>query len=335
MSPDPSVAATLARTPGTTLHRQLYLVVREQIMRGVYPPGAPLPNEADLSRHFGVSRITVRRALADLQAEGLVERWQGRGTFVTDTLPAAHPFEAVSFLDALRERGRETRVRVLAIRTGVPPGGVAIQMKFRSGEPAVYAARLRHDGSTPLMVTEAWVPPDLGRGVTAAQLKRRPLYDILLAQGVEFGRVIEEITAVSAEPQMATLLGTEVGVPLLRVTRLVYDTADRPVEHLTVHLSPRRSRVLLNVPPKGVQTSIASRIVHDLVARPRPGGSADARDGLTAGSAPRASRPPSSAAPRRDRRRGTPTGTSTGGGRSSSRAVPSPSRRRAPPRRHG
>ncbi len=211
----------------------------------------------------------------------------------------------------------------------------AESVRIRSGEQAVNAARLRHNGPTPLMVTEAWVPLELGRRVTSAQLRKRPLYDILLSQGIEFGRVIEEITAVTADPNLASLLGTEVGMPLLRVTRLVYDRGNRPVEHLTVHMSPQRSRILLNVPTEGSQTSVASRIVHDLVARPRPGGSADARDGLTAGSAPRASRPPSSAAPRRDRRRGTPTGTSTGGGRSSSRAVPSPSRRRAPPRRHG
>jgi GntR family transcriptional regulator len=264
MNPDQNDAAKLVRTPGTTLHRQLYLVVREQIMRGVYPPGAALPNEDDLCGHFGVSRITVRRALADLKQEGLVERFQGRGTFVSTNLPRPHPFEAMSFLDALRKSGRETQVKVLDIRTGVPPGTVALQMKLHSGDQAVYAARLRYARTTPLMVTEAWVPLEFGRDVTAAQLKRRPLYDILMAQGVEFGRVIEEITAVSAVPTMATLLATEVGVPLLRLTRLVYDQSDRPVEHLTAHLSPRRSRVLLNVPPDGAQTSIASRIVHDL-----------------------------------------------------------------------
>jgi GntR family transcriptional regulator len=264
MSFHSSEGAKLVKSPGTALHRQLFLVVREQILRGVYPPGAALPNEDELCGHFGVSRITVRRALADLKAEGLVERFQGRGTFVSDDLPRPHPFESISFVDALRRAGRETQVKVLGIRSGVPPGTVALQLKLPSGAQAVYAARLRHTGATPLMVTEAWVPQELGRDVTAAQLKRRPLYDILMAQGIEFGRVIEEITAVSAAPDMATLLGTEVGVPLLRLTRLVYDQSDRPVEHLTVHLSPHRSRVLLNVPPNGAQTSIASRMVHDL-----------------------------------------------------------------------
>ncbi|WP_415816109.1 GntR family transcriptional regulator [Bordetella tumbae] len=252
----------LVKTPGTNLHRQLYLVLREQIMRGVYAPGALLPNEDELCNYFGVSRITVRRALSDLSQQGLVERQQGRGTFVSSNLPDPPSFNAVSFLDAIKERGQETQVHVLEVRTAAPPGIVAFQMQLHSGEQAVYAARLRHTDEVPLMVTEAWVPLDLGKTVTLARLKRRPLYQFLIDQGVEFGRVIEEITAVSANPQFAKLLNAEVGAPLLRVTRLVYDQNERPVEHLTIHANPERSRVLLNSPPE-MQKSIASRLVHD------------------------------------------------------------------------
>jgi GntR family transcriptional regulator len=266
MIPDPIEVTKLARTPGATLHRQLFMLLREQIMRGVYAAGAPLPNEDAFCGYFGISRITVRRALSDLQRLGLVERYAGRGTFVSAQLPKSHPIDAISFLDALKQQGRETQVKVLGVTTAIPSGTVAMQLQIPSGEKAVYAARLRHSDKAPLMVTEAWVPLVLGRRVNAAQLRKRPLYDILMAQGVVFGRVIEEITAVTADPRYATLLDTDVGVPLLRVTRLVYDRENRPVEHLTVHLSPLRSRILLNVPTEGAQTSVASRIVHDLEA---------------------------------------------------------------------
>ncbi|OWT63959.1 GntR family transcriptional regulator [Candidimonas nitroreducens] len=253
----------LVKTPGTALHRQLYLVLREQIMLGVYAPGALLPNEDELCGYFGVSKITVRRALSDLKQQGLVERQQGRGTFVSTKLPDAHPFHATNFLEAIKERGRETQVHVLDIKTAIPPGAVALQMQMHSGEQAIYAARLRHVQEVPLMVTEAWVPIALGKTVTLARLKRKPLYQILIDQGVEFGRVIEEITAVSANPQFSKLLQAEVGAPLLRVTRLVYDRQERPVEHLTIHANPERSRVLLNLPSSEMQQSISSRIVHD------------------------------------------------------------------------
>ncbi|WP_043117349.1 GntR family transcriptional regulator, partial [Pseudacidovorax intermedius] len=71
----------VARTPGTSLHRQLFMVLRDEIVRGEYASGL-LPKEEALCERFGVSRITVRRALADLAAQQLVERRHGRGTFV-------------------------------------------------------------------------------------------------------------------------------------------------------------------------------------------------------------------------------------------------------------
>ncbi len=263
-APGPAaVSRPLPRSTGTALHRQVYLVLREQILRGAYAPGAPLPAEEELGAHFGVSRITVRRALGDLQQQGLVDRFAGRGTFVSARLPKSAPFAQQSLLDALQQVGRDTQVQVLAVRTAVPPTPVALQLHLSSDEPAVYTARLRHAGGTPLMVLQAWVPQHLGQGLTAELLARQPLYALLMAQGLSFSRFIDEVTAVTADPELAGLLATETGLPLLRITRMVYDQHDRPVEHVTVHLSPQRSRILLNVPTDSSQSSLMSRIVHD------------------------------------------------------------------------
>src|ERR1700692_2807073 len=67
---------------GVPLHRQLYLVLHDEIDRGVIAPGGALPTEQTLCDQFGVSRITVRRALADLAEQGYIERRQGVGSFV-------------------------------------------------------------------------------------------------------------------------------------------------------------------------------------------------------------------------------------------------------------
>ncbi|MCU4119070.1 winged helix-turn-helix domain-containing protein [Variovorax sp. N23] len=72
----------LRRTPGTALHRQLFVVLRDHIAQGVYPLGSLIPAEDALCAQFDVSRITVRRAVADLEQLGLVEKLPGRGTFV-------------------------------------------------------------------------------------------------------------------------------------------------------------------------------------------------------------------------------------------------------------
>ncbi|RCW69523.1 GntR family transcriptional regulator [Pseudorhodoferax soli] len=259
MTAAPSIR--LSKATGTALHRQLFLVLREQIMRGVYEAGALLPTEEELCKLFGVSSITVRRALGDLKSEGLVERFQGRGTFVSQQLPKSQ-FEAANFLEALKRQGQETKVKVLEVRIAVPPAHVALQMQFSSGAEAFFAARLRHVNNQPMMVTEAWVPLPLAKEVTAKLLHQKPLYEILMSKGVEFSRVIEEITAVAASPSHAEHLGTGIGVPLLRMTRLMYDKDNHPVELLTVYMNPERSRVLLNVPPLEAQRGVAGRIVH-------------------------------------------------------------------------
>src|SRR4051794_30363537 len=85
---------------GTSLHRQLFLVLKEEISRGLFGPVGALPKEESLCERFGVSRITVRRALADLEAFGLVERRHGRGTFIRgDKLPLTRPNPSLNLID--------------------------------------------------------------------------------------------------------------------------------------------------------------------------------------------------------------------------------------------
>lgn len=268
---NPLATSSPLRADGTSLHRQLFLVLRDQIRRGAHAPGDALPTEEALCERFGVSRVTVRRALADLQAQGFVERRHGRGTYVRSDLPLPQPAVNLSVLQSLRQTAQETQVQVLAVRTEVPPALVRAQLQLAAGAPAVHALRLRHAGTTPLMLTDAWVPESAGRKVTEAALKRKPMYQILLDQGVVFGRVIQDISAEAADPPLASLLQTAVSAPLIRMTRLTHDRQDRPVLHLTVHLSPERSRIVMDISAEQIDTLGAGHIVHDpeLLATPR------------------------------------------------------------------
>jgi GntR family transcriptional regulator len=259
------VDAPFPRSPGTSLHRQLFVILRDQILRGVYAPGAVIPNEEALCAQFGVSRITVRRAVSDLETHGMLEKRHGRGTFVAGRLPPSRPSATLGLLESLRKTATETKVEVLEVEITEPPADIAQQLDLVAGSKAFHAVRLRSRGSTPVMVTEAWVPETIGRNVTAMELGRRALYEILIDQGVEFGRVVQEITAVAANPFYATRLNSELGAPLLRLTRLLYDQAQRPVQHLTVHISPERSRLLMDVSIGAVNTLAAGSIFHDVL----------------------------------------------------------------------
>jgi GntR family transcriptional regulator len=256
--------ATFTPARGTSLHRQVFLVLRDQIGRGAFAPGSVLPKEETLCGRFGVSRITVRRALADLAAQGLVERRQGIGTFVRHDLPQPREHATLSFIDSLRKTVIETQVTVLKVGQEDPPSEIAQSLQLTRTEKATHAVRLRSIGNTPAMVTDAWVPLDLGKRVTATALRKNALYEILQAQGIELGRVVQEITAVVADVERAAVLKTEAGSPLLKLVRLMHGRDARPVAHVTVYLCPERSRLLMDIAADEVNTLSAGQVVHDI-----------------------------------------------------------------------
>ena len=253
----------LLRTPGTALHRQVFLVLRDGIRQGLYAPGQALPKEESLVEQFGVARVTVRRALADLEAEGLVQRRHGRGTFVRGDIARGSPAPTLGMVDELRHTAQTTDVDVITVETASPPPWIGELLKLDAGARAVHAIRLRSAGGTPLMLTDAWIPELLGRRVTAAALKKRALYQLLMSQGVEFGRVVQQITAEAADPAKATLLKCEVSSPLIRMTRLLHDREGKPVQHLVVHLTPQRSSILMDIDGDAIDTLSAGHVVHD------------------------------------------------------------------------
>jgi GntR family transcriptional regulator len=253
----------LIRTPGTALHRQIFLVLRDGIVQGTYPPGTPLPKEESLVELFGVARATVRRALADLENEGLVQRRHGSGTFVRGDLSTATAVATLSYIDDLRHTAQTTDVQVLSVEAMAPPPWVSSVLQIPHNEIAIHATRLRLAGDMPLMLTEAWVPEVIGHRITAAALKKRAMYEILMGQGIEFGRVVQQITAEAADPKKAALLKCEIGTALIRLTRLLHDKKGRPIQHLTVHLAPQRSSILMEIPSDAINTLSAGHIVHD------------------------------------------------------------------------
>lgn len=258
------MTATLARTPGTSLHRQLFTVLREQIIRGQYQVGGLIPKEEELCNQFGVSRITVRRALADLEAEGLVEKRQGRGTYVSQELPPARPMATLNFIDAMRQVSDETSVEVLKLEQQKARGEIAQFLALDADTPLLHVLRLRRKGEIPVMITEAWVPYALLGEISEKSLETHALFELLIQNGVKFERVVQEFTAVAATPDQARLLKVPVGQPLIRVSRLIYDEQQNPVQHLVVVMSPERSRLLMNFSVDAMNTLAAGSIFHDI-----------------------------------------------------------------------
>jgi GntR family transcriptional regulator len=227
-----------ART-GLPLHRRVYLVVRDGINRGEYAPGSALPPEGVLAERFKVSRITVRTALAALEAEGLIDRQQGRGTFVSSA-PAVEPLASsmAELVAHMRDVSSHTEVTVVGLDYGPLP--LTVQARLAAPDEGVYqrAVRVRSLNGKPLLHITTYIPEDLGRTYTRAELGTTPLYDLIRRSGVEFHSGQEVVTAAAADLSVAELLGLAVGEPLIVVRRTYLDANGRFVEYLEMLASP-------------------------------------------------------------------------------------------------
>jgi GntR family transcriptional regulator len=252
---------------GMPLHRQLYLVLRDQIARGGLAPGAALPSEQALGDLYDVSRITVRRALQDLSDGRYVVRRHGLGTFVAEgTSEPARPHPQ-SVKGALQRTQLETTVEVIELESRVAPVRVAEALNLDAASAAMYILRVRSNDREPLMVTEAWVPMRFSEPLTEANLRRHALYELLEQNGVVLGRVLQEVTAEIADPVRARLLRVDIGSALLRIDRLAYDVGSDPVQLLTIYATPERSRILTDVPATDIDTAATGVLAHDVAAR--------------------------------------------------------------------
>jgi len=233
-------------------------------MRGVFKAGETLPKEDQLCERFAVSKITVRRALADLAAQSLIERRQGTAARVSSHVSVERSRPMLGLIESLQRTAVETDVLVLEVNHAVPNPEVAALLRLGDGAKAVHSLRLRSPkGGPPSQLIEAWVPLPLGRKITVASLNKKPLYEILTAEGIRFGRVVQEIGGVIADPVRAGLLKMDVGLPLIRLFRLVHDENDRPVQLFETYLAADRARLLMEIPGSAINTFGAGQVVHD------------------------------------------------------------------------
>lgn len=192
--------------------------VRARLGTGEFAAGSLLPSEAELSAHYGASRVTVRRALEALRDAGLVDSRQGFGWYV-----AADPFrqrlgQLGTIEEQLRESGIRSERRILAFGFVPAPRKVADVL----GEATVLEVRrLNLADGQPFALVTVWAPESVGNRLSRADVERASFLDQL---PVELGGATQTIGAAVASPEEADLLGVVAGAPVLvaeRVTRAV------------------------------------------------------------------------------------------------------------------
>jgi GntR family transcriptional regulator len=218
----------------------VYLALRDRIANGRLDGQGALPGEQALAVQHGVSRVTVRRALAELEKEGLITRRQGAGTFVVEGGDKPIVADLSNVLANIVAMGRETAVRLLEFAYGEPPTAVAQALKLPRGARTQFSVRVRLIDGQPFAHLTTHVPETIGITYTEADLATRPLLALLERSGVQIEGATQEITAVLASPDVAAALDVDVGSALIGIRRTVFAADGSGVEHLYALYRPDR-----------------------------------------------------------------------------------------------
>jgi GntR family transcriptional regulator len=239
--PQKSATRTVDDRLPTPLYHQIYLILHDKIVSGAFAPDDLVPGEQELMRRFGVSRITARRALDELAAGGLVVRQRGRGTRVLPNQPIEPVRAGVEGLvENLLEMGLKTEVRLRDFGYVPASPDVSRSLGVAPGAVVQRAVRTRALKGQAFSYLTTWVPEDIGRTYSKRDLAARPLLALLERSGVRIGSADQTISATLADPEVAPALEVEIGAPLLRIRRIVFDHNGRAVEYIVGLYRPDR-----------------------------------------------------------------------------------------------
>lgn len=194
------------------------------------PPGSPIPTERSLAAEFDVSRTTVRQALAELTVEGRLLRVQGKGTFAAEP-KVAQRLQLSSYTEDMKAQGRQPSSRLLEMSEEPADGELSRLLGIRSSAKVLRLNRLRLADDEPMAIETTHLPLARFRGLRRYVTSGGSLYQVLRERfGVEMGHAEETIETALASPQEAELLGADVGLPMLLLSRHSFDTDGKPVE---------------------------------------------------------------------------------------------------------
>ena len=206
------------------LYQQLYENLKDEINEGRYPAGSRLPTEAELSRTYQVSRVTVRKAMEQLEKEELLVRKVGKGTFVREHKFSRRISAVMSYSEMCRS-------------LGFTPGGKTIKTAFESPSPKdierlglsgedeiLVIDRIRYADNMPVMLETAKFTDDFFF-LFDEDLNNRSLYEIIRQRkGIVFTNSVKRLEVIFANYQEARCLGISVGYPLLKISSVVSDS---------------------------------------------------------------------------------------------------------------
>lgn len=217
---------TLGENGRAPLYQQMQEALRRGIEGGVLRPQEALPPERDIATEFGISRITVRKAIDGLVADGMLTRRQGAGTFVGGRVEKQFS-KLTSFSEDMATRGRTARSEWITQTQGAVNSDESLTLGLSPGSRVFRFHRIRYADEQPMALEHSTVP---GFGLPDLAAVGVSLYEALEAVGHRPVRALQRLRAVLFDVGQAKLLGIEAGAPGLFIERRSFLEDGRAIE---------------------------------------------------------------------------------------------------------
>jgi GntR family transcriptional regulator len=201
-------------------YRAIAADIAAKIRDGHYAPGEALPPQRELSTAYGVTLMTLRQALRELDAEGLIVQQPGKGTFVTPPQLAYQLGALRSFADDLRDQGHEVRTTVIACAQRRMPACVTARLRVRDTETGLRLERVRAFAGRRAIHQVSWVREPHADLVREVDFTTTSLYAALADVGVVVARASETIRPELLRADVARHLDEDEGAPVLVSDRI-------------------------------------------------------------------------------------------------------------------
>jgi GntR family transcriptional regulator len=228
------------------LYLQLAASLLDAIKLGLLTTGDQLPPERDLAEMAGVSRMTARQSLAQLERNGTIDVRHGIGTFVADRKLVYDAVRLQAFSESASLSGTPAITRLLRLEISAPPAEIATQLELNPGDQVIVISRLRLVDNEPLLLETSCLRAPRFASLLEEDLKQQSLYALLASNyGVHLTHARETVEAAQAGDSDSALLAVAPTAPTLVVSGVAYQ-ASAPIEHFRAVYRADRVKLAIN-----------------------------------------------------------------------------------------
>ena len=225
----------LERNSPTPLYQQLEDILRVFISNGQWSPDHPIPSENELSKAYGLSRMTVRAVITNLVREGLLYRVQGKGTFVVPPKISTRSPAYLGIREQLEEQGYSTATKLVEFSRVAPPARIQKILGLEQEEKAIYIRRARYVDGSPISIHTSYIPDRLCPTMKSDDLETVQLCKILESDfGLKPSQVHESLETCPANDQQAQFLHIKKNYPLLVLDQILKTREDQVYEYTQI-----------------------------------------------------------------------------------------------------